>query len=54
MSEQGEKKAPAVRRIMAPAVNEETEAFWKAAEGGKLQTLPAQELDTKAKVPVSA
>jgi hypothetical protein len=36
MSEQGEKKAPAARRIFPPAVNEETEKFWKAAEAGKL------------------
>lgn len=36
MSERGEKKAPAERRVFPPAVNEETERFWKAAEGGKL------------------
>ena len=36
MSEQGEKKAPAVRKIFPPAVNEETARFWKAAEEGKL------------------
>ncbi|HEY4939932.1 MAG TPA: Zn-ribbon domain-containing OB-fold protein [Rhizomicrobium sp.] len=36
MSEQGEKKAPAARRIFPPAVNVETEKFWKAAEDGKL------------------
>ena len=36
MSEQTEKKAPAARRIFAPAVNEETAKFWKAAEDGKL------------------
>ena len=36
MSEAGEKKAPAVRRIFAPAVSEETARFWKAAEDGKL------------------
>ena len=36
MSEQREKKAPAARRVFAPAVNEETEKFWKAAEAGKL------------------
>jgi len=36
MSEQGEKKTPAVRRIFPPAVNAETETFWKSAEDGKL------------------
>ena len=36
MSESGEKKAPAVRRVFSPAVNEETAKFWKAAEEGKL------------------
>jgi uncharacterized OB-fold protein len=36
MSEAGVKKAPAVRKIFAPVVNEETAKFWKAAEEGKL------------------
>ena len=36
MSEAGEKKAPAVRKVFAPTVNEETAKFWKAAEAGKL------------------
>jgi uncharacterized OB-fold protein len=36
MSEAGEKKATAVRKIFAPVVNEETAKFWKAAEAGKL------------------
>ena len=36
MSEAGEKKAPAARKIFPPAVNEETAKFWKAAEAGKL------------------
>src|SRR5450432_2236450 len=36
MSETGEKKAPAARRVFPPTVNEETEKFWKAAEDGKL------------------
>ncbi len=30
------KPAPATRKIAAPAVNTETEKFWKAAEDGKL------------------
>ncbi|MEJ1970364.1 MAG: Zn-ribbon domain-containing OB-fold protein [Rhizomicrobium sp.] len=36
MSEQGEKKAPAGRKIVPPPVNEETAKFWKAAEEGRL------------------
>ncbi len=36
MSEQGTKEAPAARKIFPPAVNVETERFWKAAEQGKL------------------
>ncbi len=36
MSEQGTKEAPAARKIFPPAVNVETERFWKAAEDGKL------------------
>jgi uncharacterized OB-fold protein len=36
MSEQGTKEAPAARKIFPPAVNVETEKFWKAAEQGKL------------------
>jgi uncharacterized protein len=36
MSEQGTKPALAERKIFPPAVNTETERFWKAAEGGKL------------------
>ncbi|MBS0469529.1 MAG: Zn-ribbon domain-containing OB-fold protein [Proteobacteria bacterium] len=36
MSQPSEKKAPAVRKIFPPAVNEETAKFWKAAEDGKL------------------
>jgi uncharacterized protein len=36
MSEQGTKEAPAARKIFPPAVNVETEKFWKAAEAGKL------------------
>lgn len=36
MTEQGTKPAPAVRRIFPPAINVETEKFWKAAEAGKL------------------
>ncbi|MGZ6006683.1 MAG: Zn-ribbon domain-containing OB-fold protein [Rhizomicrobium sp.] len=36
MSEQGTKPAPAMRRIFPPAINVETEKFWKAAEAGKL------------------
>ena len=39
MSETGEKKAPAVRRIFPPAVNEETEKFCKAA--GKPEAMAA-------------
>ncbi|MGZ5935425.1 MAG: Zn-ribbon domain-containing OB-fold protein [Rhizomicrobium sp.] len=36
MTEQGTKPAPAMRRIFPPAINVETEKFWKAAEAGKL------------------
>jgi uncharacterized OB-fold protein len=36
MSEQGTKPAPAARKIFPPAINVETERFWKAAEAGKL------------------
>ena len=36
MSEQGTKPAPSSRKIFPPAINVETERFWKAAEAGKL------------------
>lgn len=36
MSEHRAKPAPTPRKIFPPAVNVETERFWKAAEAGKL------------------
>ena len=36
MSEQGTKPASVARKIFPPAINVETERFWKAAEAGKL------------------
>jgi uncharacterized OB-fold protein len=36
MSERGTRTAPQARRVYPPAVNVETERFWKAAEAGKL------------------
>jgi uncharacterized OB-fold protein len=36
MSEAGDNKAPTVRKVFPPAVNEETAKFWKAAEAGQL------------------
>ena len=36
MSEQGTKSTSTARKIYPPAINVETEAFWKAAETGKL------------------
>src|SRR5882724_10744037 len=36
MSERGTRPATQARRIHPPAVNVETERFWKAAEAGKL------------------
>jgi uncharacterized protein len=36
MSEQGNKPASVARKIFTPAINVETERFWKAAEAGKL------------------
>jgi uncharacterized OB-fold protein len=36
MSEAQDRKAPAVRKIFPPIVNEETAKFWEAAEEGRL------------------